>query len=107
MFDPIREFNRGDAYDSLFRLLMDIISLAAEHPGLGERLPHHVAMCVTKFDEPRVFKTAESLRMLVWDEHDPLGFPLLRGAAPVGGGHAPRGPPEATAPPATAAVGIQ
>ena len=77
MFDPIREFNRGDAYDKLFGLLMDIIAAAAEHPDFDGRLPHHVAVCVTKFDEPRVYKTAESLRMLVWDEHDTSGFPRV------------------------------
>jgi hypothetical protein len=77
MYDPIREFNRGDAYDKTFSLLMDIVATASEDPEFDGKLPHHVAVCVTKFDEPRVFKTAESLRMLVWDEHDPLGFPRV------------------------------
>ncbi len=77
MFDPIREFNRGDAYDKLFGLLMDIIAAASEHPDFDGRLPHYVAVCVTKFDEPRVFKTAESLQMLVWDEHDSSGCPKV------------------------------
>ncbi len=77
MFDPIREFNRGDAYDKLFGLLMDIIATEAEHPGFDGRLGHHVAVCVTKFDEPRIYKTAESLRMLVWDSHDAAGFPRV------------------------------
>ena len=77
MFDPIREFNRGDAYDKTYSLLMDLIAAVAEDPDFDGRLPHHVAVCVTKFDDPRVFKTAESLGMLVWDEHDPLGFPRV------------------------------
>jgi energy-coupling factor transporter ATP-binding protein EcfA2 len=77
MFDPIREFNRGDAYDKTYSLLMDLIAATADEPGFDGRLPHHVAVCVTKLDEPRVFKTAESMRMLVWDEHDPLGFPRV------------------------------
>jgi energy-coupling factor transporter ATP-binding protein EcfA2 len=77
MYDPIREYTRGDAYDKTFGLLMDLVAAASEDPGFDGRLPHHVAVCVTKFDEPRVFKTAESLRMLVWDEHDPLGFPRV------------------------------
>jgi energy-coupling factor transporter ATP-binding protein EcfA2 len=77
MFDPIREFNRGDAYDKTYSLLMDLIAAVAEDPDFDGRLPHHVAVCVTKLDEPRVFKTAESLGMLVWDEHDPLGFPRV------------------------------
>jgi hypothetical protein len=77
MFDPIREFTRGDAYDKTYSLLMDLIAAVADAPDFDGRLPHHVAVCVTKFDDPRVFKTAESLRMLVWDEHDPLGFPRV------------------------------
>lgn len=77
MFDPIREFNRGDAYDKTYSLLMDLIAAVAEDQDFDGRLPHHVAVCVTKFDDPRVFKTAESLGMLVWDEHDPLGFPRV------------------------------
>jgi hypothetical protein len=77
MYDPIREFTVGDAYDKTFSLLMDIVAAASDQPDFDGRLPHHVAVCVTKFDEPRVFKTAESLRMLVWDEHDPLGFPRV------------------------------
>jgi energy-coupling factor transporter ATP-binding protein EcfA2 len=77
MFDPIREYNRGDAYDKTYSLLMDLVAAVAGEPDFDGRLPHHVAVCVTKFDDPRVFKTAESLRMLVWDEHDPLGFPRV------------------------------
>jgi energy-coupling factor transporter ATP-binding protein EcfA2 len=77
MFDPIREFSRGDAYEKTYSLLMDLIAAVADDPDFDGRLPHHVAVCVTKFDDPRVFKTAESLRMLVWDEHDPLGFPQV------------------------------
>jgi energy-coupling factor transporter ATP-binding protein EcfA2 len=77
MFDPIREFNRGDAYDKTYSLLMDLVAAVADAPDFDGRLPHHVAVCVTKLDDPRVFKTAESLDMLVWDEHDPLGFPRV------------------------------
>jgi energy-coupling factor transporter ATP-binding protein EcfA2 len=77
MFDPIREFSRGDAYDKTYSLLMDLIAAVADDPDFDGRLPHHVAVCVTKLDEPRVFKTAESLGMLVWDEHHPLGFPRV------------------------------
>jgi energy-coupling factor transporter ATP-binding protein EcfA2 len=77
MFDPVREFSRGDAYEKTYSLLMDLMAAGSSDPDFDGRLPHHVAVCVTKFDEPRVFKTAESLRMLVWDEHDPLGFPRV------------------------------
>ena len=80
MFDPIREHARGDAYDNTVNMLSDLVAEAAGDPGFdGRRLPHHVAVCVTKLDEPRVFKTAESLRLLVPDPHHPQGFPLVHG----------------------------
>ena len=40
------------------------------------RLPHYVAVCVTKFDEARVLKTAERLN-LTTDQSDPYGFPRV------------------------------
>jgi hypothetical protein len=42
----------------------------------GGRLPHHVAVCVAKFDEIRVLETAEQTGMI---EHDPdyHGFPRV------------------------------
>jgi hypothetical protein len=77
MFDPIREFKDGDAYDKTYSLLMDMIAAVASDPGFDGRLPHQLAVCVTKLDEPRVFKTAEELGMLMWDEDHPLGFPQV------------------------------
>jgi energy-coupling factor transporter ATP-binding protein EcfA2 len=77
MFDPIREFNRGDAYDKTYSLIMDLVAAVANEPDFDGHLPHHVAVCVTKLDEPRVFRTAQSLNMLVRDENHPLGFPIV------------------------------
>ena len=77
MFDPIREYKEGDAYDKTYSLLMDMIAAVADDPDFDGRLPHHLAVCVTKLDDPRVFKTAEQLAMLVRDDHHPLGFPRV------------------------------
>lgn len=81
MFDPIREHTKGDAYDSTFSMLSDLVAEVAEGTGFdGRRLPHHVAVCVTKLDEPRVFKTAESLRLLAPNPYHPYGFPMVHGS---------------------------
>ena len=40
------------------------------------KLPHHVAVCVTKFDEQRVFDAAARMRMVEYDDAPP-GFPRV------------------------------
>jgi len=80
MFDPIREYLKGDAYENTANMLMEVNAEVADHPDFDGRLPHHVAVCVTKLDEPRVFRTAQSLRLLAPDPHHPLGFPLVHGS---------------------------
>jgi energy-coupling factor transporter ATP-binding protein EcfA2 len=77
MFDPVREHRWGDAYDTTFNVIMDLIAAASSDPGFDGRLPHHVAVCVTKLDEPRVFKTAESLHLLTQNPHHPYNFPTV------------------------------
>ena len=77
-FDPIREFERGDAFDSTFGPLIQLARREADASGLpGGRLPHYVAVCVTKFDETRVFETAKKLSVLTVSPDDPLGFPRV------------------------------
>jgi energy-coupling factor transporter ATP-binding protein EcfA2 len=77
MFDPIREFNRGDAYDKTYSLIMDLMAAVPDDDRIDGKLPHYVAICVTKLDDPRVFRTAQSLGMLVRNDHDPFGFPIV------------------------------
>lgn len=78
MFDPIREFEKGDAFETTNGLLHQLKRQAAsaDH-GFYGRLPQHVAVCVTKFDEPRVLDTAARLRLLEYDEDDPYRFPRV------------------------------
>ena len=77
-FDPTREFEVGDAFDSTFGPLVQLARREADASGLlGGRLPHYVAVCVTKFDETRVFETAKKLNALTVAPDDPLGFPRV------------------------------
>lgn len=79
MFDPIREYERGDAFSTTNGLLIQLVSaLATRDPdNFTGKLPHYVAICVTKFDEPRVLETARQLNVLRRDPHDPHDVPWV------------------------------
>jgi energy-coupling factor transporter ATP-binding protein EcfA2 len=80
MFDPIREFTVGDAYQRTDSLLTELMGVVSQQPGFDGKLPHHLAVCVTKLDDPRVFKTAQDLRLLLPDDHSEWGFPRVHEA---------------------------
>jgi hypothetical protein len=71
-FDPIREFEKGDAFRHTFGVLTQLDSKMASKG----KLPHHVAVCVTKFDEQRVFDAASEMRLVDYDGALP-GFPRV------------------------------
>lgn len=77
MFDPIREHDEGDAFDHTFGMIVQLARRLADNPNFDGRLPHYVAVCVTKFDEVRVFETAHKLDLLTVDLDDPYGFPRV------------------------------
>ncbi len=76
MFDPIREFTHGDAFERTDSLLGELMGVVSKEPDFEGRLHHHVAVCVTKLDDPRVFKTAQDLGMLMPGDNK-WGFPLV------------------------------
>ncbi len=77
MFDPIREFTHGDAFQKTDSLLSELMGVASQQPGFNGKLPHHLAVCVTKLDDPRVFKSAQDLGMLIPDDNSKWGFPKV------------------------------
>lgn len=77
MFDPIREFTHGDAFQRTDSLLSELMGVVSQEPGFDGRLPHRLAVCVTKLDDPRVFKTAHDLGMLIPDGDSRWGFPRV------------------------------
>jgi hypothetical protein len=80
LFDPIREFEKGDAYDNLHGMLAQLSQeLLNADEFVDGRLPHHLAVCVTKFDEVRVLKTADRMGLLQADPLDRHGFPRVMG----------------------------
>jgi hypothetical protein len=77
IFDPIREFEHGDAFDHTFGMCVQLVARLQANPGLDNRLPHYVAVCVTKFDELRVFETARRLGLVSTHPLDRYGFPRV------------------------------
>jgi hypothetical protein len=79
-FDPVRESERGKQFQSMNNMLVSLArAAAANDPDFDGRLRHHLAVCVTKFDEPRVLIAAGALGLLTSDQQDPRGFPRVRG----------------------------
>jgi hypothetical protein len=71
-FDPLTEVQRGQAFQHLYGALMVLRSQVGE----DGKLPHHVAVCITKFDSIPVYRSALALRLL---SRDPVGqrFPYV------------------------------
>jgi hypothetical protein len=59
-FDPLSEAERGEAFQHMYGVLTELRSQAAGH----ERLPHYVAVCLTKFDAIPIFLSAQRLAMV-------------------------------------------
>lgn len=79
MFDPIREFDLGDAFSTTNGLLHQLTAAVAsrDRDKFDGTLPQHVAICVTKFDEPKVLETARKLRILRRNPHDRHQLPWV------------------------------
>jgi hypothetical protein len=71
IFDPVRESTDGDAFEHTFGMLVQLARrMDEESSWRNGRLPHHVAVCITKFDEPPVFRTAEKMGLVVPSDDD-------------------------------------
>ena len=73
-YDPVREFENGDAFAHTFGVLTELSQRMRDHP--DGRLPHFVAVCIAKFDEIRVFETAAKLGLIEEDD-DGRGCPRV------------------------------
>lgn len=59
LFDPEQDQNDGDAFSYFHPVLQKLTSRVMEQrTHHGSKLPHHVAVCVTKFDQPEIFQLA-------------------------------------------------
>jgi hypothetical protein len=75
LIDPIRELKDGDAYSFFFGTLL---RLAQEQPvPAGQKLPHYVAVCVTKFDDPAVYEFGRDHGLISYRDDDPVMQPRI------------------------------
>lgn len=59
LFDPEQDRNNGDAFSYFHPVLQKLTTQVMERrTHHGSKLPHHVAVCVTKFDQPEIFQLA-------------------------------------------------
>jgi hypothetical protein len=72
LFDPITEFERGDAFSYTYGVMVQLLRML----GREGRLPHFVAVCITKFDEIRVLGSAEKWNLVDVDKSE-LEFPRV------------------------------
>jgi hypothetical protein len=77
MFDPVREFRDGDAYELITSMCNQLSRrIVGIHGGDG-RLWQFLAVCITKFDAPQVLEMARKAELLTADPHDPHAFPRV------------------------------
>ena len=75
LIDPMRERDFGDAYNFFFGPLLRMAQ--ARRVPAGQRLPHYVAVCVTKFDDPVVYEFARDHGYLSYQQDDPAMLPRV------------------------------
>lgn len=77
LFDPVRDSRTGDAYEYFHRIIEQLARRFFERQTFtGSRLPHFVAVCVTKFDDPEVYNFARRLGLTTYSEYAP-GLPYV------------------------------
>ncbi len=77
LIDPVREHKFGDAHDYFQSTLLKIAQRKLATPGASPRLPHYVAVCITKFDHPDVYGFARLNGYRIYDDEDPFLFPRV------------------------------
>jgi hypothetical protein len=77
LIDPVRERASGDAHEYFQGTLLRIAQRRMALMPPGSKLPHHVAVCITKFDHPDIYRFARLNGFRTYDENDPHMFPRV------------------------------
>ena len=80
LVDPLRERETGDAHEYFHGTLLRMAQRAMPGVPPGERLGHHVAVCVTKFDDPDVYCFARDNGYRFYHTGDSHMFPRVSDA---------------------------
>ena len=75
-FDPIREQECGDSYEYFLTMIAELMQMMGgqSRGSADSKLPHRIAVCTTKLDDPRVYSAASSLNSLKSDQN---GMPTV------------------------------
>ena len=68
---------KGDAHEFFQGTLLRIAQRRMALMPPGSKLPHYVAVCITKFDDPEVYRFARMNGFRTYDEDDPFMFPRV------------------------------
>jgi hypothetical protein len=74
LFDPIGERDNRDSMDYVNRTITQMKLQHAKKGSSDRHLPHHVSICITKFDHPQVFQEARDKGLV---ESGPDGLPRV------------------------------
>jgi hypothetical protein len=78
MFDPDRESQVGDAFKHLDAALLEVAGKVFNDDGHQDnKLPHYVAVCITKYDDPQVLTAALDGAYAEKNPEDELRLPLV------------------------------
>lgn len=78
LFDPTREWRTGDMFNYFQGTLLEIAQRRMQGRSEADgRLPHYVAVCVTKFDHPDVYRRARRGGYRSFSPYDPYLFPRV------------------------------
>ncbi|MGN9783798.1 hypothetical protein ACTMTF_20355 [Nonomuraea sp. ZG12] len=78
MFDPDRESLVGDAFKHLDSALNEVAAqMLAGNEYADGKLPHYIAVCITKYDDPRVLALADQWGFAEPDLSDELRIPRV------------------------------
>jgi hypothetical protein len=78
LFDPIREREVGDAYQDFLSTLLRIAQRQLkDDPAINAKLPHYLAVCISKFDHPQVYQQARLGGFCTFSDEDPFLFPRV------------------------------
>ncbi|MEU8380316.1 hypothetical protein [Streptosporangium sp. NPDC048865] len=78
IFDPDRESREGDAFRHLDTALQEIAGLMLTGDEFVDgKLPHYIAVCTTKYDEPQVLRSAVENGFTESDPDDEYALPRV------------------------------
>lgn len=73
LFDPQRDARAGDAFQFFYPVIQRLAGrIIGQYNFAGTRLPQHVAVCVTKFDQPDVYRKAYVRGFTIQDGEPPF-----------------------------------